>query len=110
GRQGGGVWGVVWGGAATDAGVPVRVSVDVRPASAPAPPAELGAVVVAVPGPADFVSPSPASPWPRADVDSPGARPAASGGGDEGGDETWTGRHDDEAWRAPLWNDPHAYP
>src|SRR5262249_58950562 len=32
-----------------------------------------------------------------------------SGGGEEGGDERWTGRHDDEAWRAQLWNDPHAY-
>lgn len=88
---------------------PVTVSVDVRVASAAAPPPALGAVVVAVPGPADFVSPSPASPWPRADVDSPGARAAASGGGAEGGTETWTGRHDDEAWRAQLWNDPHAY-
>jgi TonB family protein len=88
---------------------PVTVSVEVRATSAPSPRPALGEVVTAVPGPADFVSPSPASPWPRADVDAPGARAAAAGGGAEGGADTWTGRHDDEAWRAQLWNDPHAY-
>ena len=83
------------------------VSVDVRPIRAGAP--ALGAVILTVPGPADIASESPASPLPNADLDSPGASAAAAGGGGEGGVPTWTGRHDSEAWRAQVWNDPDAY-
>jgi len=93
---------------ARDPSLPRRVvSVDVRavPAATPA----LGAVILTVPGPADVASDSPASPLPNADLDSPGVQAAAAGGGAEGGVPTWTGRHDSEAWRAQLWNDPDAY-
>jgi TonB family protein len=49
------------------------------------------------------------SPAPRADLDVPDVRAAASGGGSAGASAVFTGRHDREELRAQMWNDPAAY-
>jgi TonB family protein len=66
-----------------------------------------GAPVTAPVGPADFLTPSPSSPSPRADIDAPDPRAAARGGG--GDPEEYTGRRDREELRAQPYNDPRAY-
>jgi TonB family protein len=64
----------------------------------------------AVPGPGDAFHPEQASPFPRADVDSPDRRAAAHGGGGPGGTPTVTGRNDrNDNLRAQPWNDPGDY-
>jgi TonB family protein len=69
----------------------------------------VGPPAATVAGPADQIVDDPASPWPRADVDTPDPAPAAHGGGAPGGTLTWTGRSDGESLRAQMWNDPSAY-
>src|SRR5262249_53107786 len=84
---------------------PVSFTVRVLPAGAPV----AGVPVQPALGPADYLSPLPSSPRPRADVDFPDAHAAAAGGGDAGGSPTWTRRLDPESLRAQLWNAPTAY-
>lgn len=87
---------------------PVPLAVEAPPAPGePPPPATEPPAVVA--GPADVWSADPASPNPRADVNTPDPRPTSRGGGGTGATEAWTGRHDPGEVRTQPWNDPDTY-
>ncbi len=67
--------------------------------------------LVLLPGPGDAAGFDATSPMPRASADLPGDRAADRGGGDLGGEITWTGRRDPDqtALRAQTWSDPDRY-
>jgi protein TonB len=74
------------------------------------PPTEAGPPAPTLPGPADAFSRDLATPWARADVDTPDPRAAARGGRQSGGTPSWTGRNDlDQELHAQPWNDPDTY-
>jgi protein TonB len=73
-------------------------------------PTEYGPPAATIPGPADAWTRDHASPWARADVDTPDERAAARGGRGSGGTPSWTGRNDvDQELHAQPWNDPDSY-
>jgi len=67
--------------------------------------------LIVVPGPGDAAGFDATSPMPRASADLPGDTAADRGGGDLGGEVTWTGRRDADqtALRSQLWSDPDRY-
>lgn len=70
---------------------------------------QVGARVPAVDGAGDELSTGDTHPFPNADVDMPGVRRAARGGGSVGGTESVTGRVDTSSARAQMWNHPDRY-